>query len=228
MTFEDRRDAGQRLTQLIRNSSEWKAGEWYDAIALGLPRGGVPVAYEVAHALSLPLDVFVVRKLGVPGEEELAMGALASGGTLVMNLSIVQRVGISKEEIDEIVQREEQEIARREKVYREGHAPAGIEGRAVILVDDGLATGASMLAAVRALRMRARQVIVAVPVGEADVCGEVHREAGNVLCVTMPHSLLAISRFYRNFAQMPEEEVCKLLAKARSEEEDRWGIQWPA
>jgi predicted phosphoribosyltransferase len=141
MTFEDRRDAGQRLTQLIRNSSEWKAGEWYDAILLGLPRGGVPGAYEVAHALSLPLDVFVVRKLGVPGEEELAMGALASGGTLVMNLSIVQRVGISKEEIDEIVQREEQEIARREKVYREGHAPAGIEGRAVILVDDGLATG---------------------------------------------------------------------------------------
>jgi predicted phosphoribosyltransferase len=213
MMFQDRKDAGRVLAQAIRASRDW-----IDAIVLGLPRGGVPVAFEVAREFSLPLDILVVRKLGVPWQEELAMGAIASGGTVVINQIVVHELGISMETIEEVAEREKLEIERRELAYRDGRPPIRIEGRTAILVDDGLATGSSMLTAARSLRSRARQVIVAVPVAAESTCRELRDEVDQVICATTPQPFFAVGMFYRNFAQTTDTEVHALLSQARGEE----------
>jgi predicted phosphoribosyltransferase len=176
----------------------------------------VPIAYEVAHQLNLPLDVFVVRKLGVPGEEELAMGAVASGGTVVVNPSIVHHLGISQDVVQAAIQREEIEIERRERAYRDGHPPMRIEGRTAILIDDGLATGATMLAAAHALHPRAERVIVAVPVAAESTCNELRSQVDEMICANTPQNFFAVGAFYRDFSQTTDEEVRSLLSKARS------------
>jgi putative phosphoribosyl transferase len=211
MAFKNRKEAGLILARKLQRSQNWE-----DAIVLGLPRGGVPVALEVARILNHPLDIFTVRKLGVPGYEELAMGAVASEGTVVINEAVVREFGISQETLDAVARRERLEIERRESLYREGRPPLAIDGRSAILVDDGLATGASMLAAVRALRPRARQVIVAVPVAAKRTCVELSREVDRIICVVTPRSFMAVGMFYRHFEPTTDEEVRSLLAKAHS------------
>jgi predicted phosphoribosyltransferase len=211
MVFQDRRDAGRVLARTVA-----KLHDLRDAIVFGLPRGGVPVAYEVARELNLPLDIFIVRKLGVPGQQELAMGAIASGGTVVINSSVVQNLDISYEIIKTVAKREKLEIERRERVYRDGHPPMRVEGHAAILIDDGLATGASMLAAARALRPRARQVVVAVPVAAESTCHGFRSEVDQIVCATIPPRFFAVGEFYRDFAQTTDEEVRSLLSQARN------------
>lgn len=210
MVFEDRRDAGRVLAGAIKASDDWT-----EAVVLGLPRGGVPVAFEVARELSLPLDILIVRKLGVPGQEELAMGAVASDGTTVINQTVVHELGISLETIEEVAKRERLEIARREREYRVGYPPVQLDGRAVILVDDGLATGSSMLAAVRSAKSRAKQVMIAVPVAATSTCEQLRSEADQVICATTPLPFFAVGNFYRNFEQTTDEEVRDLLAQSR-------------
>lgn len=210
--FEDRRHAGRALAHAVREQLEW-AG----AIVLGLPRGGVPVAFEVAEALHLPLDVFVVRKLGVPGQEELAMGAVASGGLVVIQADVVRAFRICQETIDTAVARERGEIARREALYRDGRPPAQVEGRTVIVVDDGLATGSTMTAAARALRPVARRILAAVPVAAASTCQELRQDVDALVCLEMPHLFHAVGEFYRDFEQITDEEVRALLAAAYHE-----------
>jgi predicted phosphoribosyltransferase len=223
--FEDRRDAGRILARALQEAGQESdlARDWQDGIVLGLPRGGVPVAYEVACALDLPLDILVVRKLGVAGLEELAMGAVASDGTVAINAAVLAEFNIPLEEIDLAAQREKGEIERRERAYRNGRLPARIEGRIVILVDDGLATGASMLAAVRSVRPRAREVIVAVPVAAESTYNELHGEVDGMVCPHIATSFHSVGSFYRNFEQTTEEEVCTLLSQARNGDQ-----QWPA
>jgi putative phosphoribosyl transferase len=212
--FQDRRQAGRALAQIVRDECrETLASD--DAIVLGLPRGGVPVAFEVARGLRLPLDVFVVRKLGVPGQEELAMGAVASGGAVVIQSDVVTAYRIGQETIDAVAARERLEIARREAAYRESRPPARLAGRAVLLVDDGLATGSSMKAATRALRPIARLIVVAVPVAAASTCEELRHEADQVVCVETPEPFHAVGEFYRNFDQTSDAEVRALLAQSR-------------
>lgn len=211
MVFEDRRDAGRLLAealQALRGRSE--------TIVLALPRGGVPVGFEVARALNLPLDIFIVRKLGVPGQEELAMGAIASGGTVVVNPNVIREFAVSRQVIETVAARESLEIERREREYRGGRSPARIEGRTVIVIDDGLATGASMRAAARALRPRAAQVIVAVPVASRSTCEELRDEVDQIICAATPRTFFAVGMFYRNFEQTTDEEVRTLLSQARS------------
>jgi putative phosphoribosyl transferase len=210
MVFLDRRDAGRVLARALEG---WRGRA--DTIVLGLPRGGVPVAYEVACALNLPLDIFVVRKLGVPGQQELAMGAIASGGTVTINQKVVEQRGISRAVIESVIERENLEIARREHVYREGRAPAGLEGLTTIVIDDGLATGASMLAAVRALRSRARRVVAAVPVAAESTCNELKSEVDEIICTSTPNPFRAVANFYRNFDQTSDDEVRALLSLAQ-------------
>jgi predicted phosphoribosyltransferase len=214
--FQDRRDAGRMLARIVAETHDLQ-----DAIVLGLPRGGVPVAYEVACQLSLPLDVFIVRKLGVPGEEELAMGAVASGGTVVINPSIVHHLGISQHVVQAAIQREEIEIKRRERAYRDGHRPMRVGGRTAILIDDGLATGATMFAAARALRPKAERVIVAVPIAAEHTCNELRNEVDEVICANTPRNFFAVGAFYRDFTQTTDEEVRSLLSQARK----RHGLQ---
>ncbi len=210
--FQDRRHAGRALAQIVREECavELVAG---DAMVLGLPRGGVPVAFEVARELRLPLDAFVVRKLGVPGEEELAMGAVASGGGIVLQDDVIRAHRISQETIDAIVGRERREIERRESAYRGGRSPVPLEGRTVILVDDGLATGATMKAAARALRPIARRVIVAVPVAAPGSCEGLRREVDRLVSIEAPESFHAVGEFYHDFRQTTDEEVCALLSQ---------------
>jgi predicted phosphoribosyltransferase len=214
--FQDRRQAGIALAQVLSEElgEDLSAG---DAIVLGLPRGGVPVAFEIAHALHLPLDVFVVRKLGVPGQEELALGAIAGGGMVVLQSDVIAAFSIQQETIDAVVARERLEIERREAAYRDGRPSALLDGRTVILVDDGLATGATMTAAVRALRPVARRVLVAVPVAALSTRDELRREADQVVCLETPEPFHAVGEFYRNFDQTSDAEVRALLAQARSE-----------
>ena len=208
--FEDRADAGQRLAARLRHL----AGR-DNVLVLALPRGGVPVGYEVARALGVPLDVFGVRKLGVPGHEELAMGAIASGGVRVLNEDVVRTLGIPEELIDEVAAREGLELERRETAYRDGRPRPEIRGKVVILVDDGLATGATMRAAVAALReLLPAYVVVAVPVGAADTCHELADEADVVVCLCTPDPFVAVGVWYRDFGQTSDEEVRELLARA--------------
>jgi len=194
--FADRAAAGSELAGKLRSYADRR-----DALVLGLARGGVPVACEVAHALGLQLDVFLVRKLGVPGHEELAMGAIASGGVRVMNDEVVAALELSDEEIDAVTERERDELDRRERAYRDGRAAAPVDGRTAILVDDGLATGASMRAAVRALKRReAATIVVAVPIAPPQACAEFDDEADAVVCAHTPEPFGSVSHWYDDFA----------------------------
>lgn len=204
--FEDRREAGQVLGKLVAELPDLE-----DGLVLGLVRGGVPVAHEVARACGLPMDILVVRKLGVPGREELAMGAIASGGGVVLNDYIVRSYHVSEKKLDQVIVVETLEMERRERLYREGRSAAEIAGRSVIVVDDGLATGASMRAAVQAVKARARRVIVAVPVGAKSTCEELAREVDRVICARVPEPLDAVSLFYREFGPTSDQEVKALM-----------------
>lgn len=210
--FSDRVQAGEALAERLAQD-----GNWQDALVLALPRGGVPVAFEVAQRLGLELDILVVRKLGVPGNPELAMGAIASGGVRVMNDDIVHYIHISKAEIDGTVAQETHELLRRERAYRGDRPRPAIEGRAVILVDDGLATGATMRAAVQAVRkMSAGSVTVAVPVAAPDSVALLEPLAERIVCLYLPHDLYAIGRWYQNFDQTSDRQVMELLQRAWS------------
>jgi predicted phosphoribosyltransferase len=183
-----------------------------DVIVLGLPRGGVPVALEVAHRLGAPLDVFIVRKLGVPGFEELAAGAIASGGVRVLNEDVMRSIPHADEAIDAVTIRETAELERREQIYREGRPPPELRDRIVILVDDGLATGATMRAAVKALRERgAAKIVVAVPVGPPDTCHELEERADETICLSTPEFFQAVGQYYDDFSQTSDEDVRELL-----------------
>jgi predicted phosphoribosyltransferase len=206
-TFNDRHDAGRELASRLRQY----AGR-NDAIVLALPRGGVPVAFEVAEALGVPLEPFIVRKLGTPGHRELAMGAIASGGVRVVNDDVVRWYAISPAAIDAVALEEQQELERREHAYREGRQPASLEGRIVILVDDGLATGSTMRAAVQAVRQRQpARVVVAVPVGARETCDELAAIADEVQCARTPEPFSAVGQGYLDFSQTTDEEVRELL-----------------
>jgi putative phosphoribosyl transferase len=182
---------------------------------LGLPRGGVPVAAEVAGALGAPLDVFVVRKLGVPGHDELAMGAIASGGVRVLNTSVITGLGIGEEEIDRVAAREGQELDRRAEAYRGARSEPDVAGKVVIVVDDGLATGSTMRAAVAALRaQRPGRIVVAVPVGAPSTCAALAQEADEVVCARMPGSFHAVGQWYDDFSPPSELELRRLLGTA--------------
>jgi predicted phosphoribosyltransferase len=210
MRFQDRADAGRVLATRLSEYADRP-----DVLVLALPRGGVPVGYEVARALHAPLDVFLVRKLGVPGHEELAMGALASGGVRVTNQDVVRALGIPEDVLAEVSAQEAQELRRRERLYRDDRPAPDVAGRTVILVDDGLATGSTMRAAVAAMRLLGpAQVIVAVPVGAADTCAELAREADDAVCAVTPEPFLAVGMWYEDFTQTTDEEVRELLERA--------------
>jgi predicted phosphoribosyltransferase len=184
-----------------------------DVVVLGLARGGVPVAVEVARALGAPVDVFVVRKLGVPGHRELAMGAIASGGIRVLNDDVVSALGIPTPAIEAVAAEEALELARRERAYRDDRTPMPLEGRIVVVVDDGLATGSTMRAAVRAIRdLRPARIVVAVPVGAGETCDELGREADEVVCLRTPVPFAAVGQWYEDFSETSDEEVRSLLA----------------
>jgi len=210
--FKNRSDAGQFLAD--------KLGEYAnrpDVIVLGLPRGGVPVAYEVARKLHAPLDIFVVRKLGVPGHEELAMGAIASGGARVLNHDVLGHLHIPEDIIDLVVENEQRELERREREYRGDRLPLNLTDRTVIVVDDGLATGSSMRAAVKALRQQQpRKIVVAVPVGARETCESFKNEVDTVaVCAITPEPFNAVGMWYRDFSQTTDDEVRQLLSRAQ-------------
>jgi predicted phosphoribosyltransferase len=210
MAFRDRTEAGRALGRKLTAY----AGQ-ANVVVLALPRGGVPVAAEVARALDAPLDVFVVRKLGVPGHEELAMGALASGGVRVLNQDVVGMLGIGADTIDQITAAEQRELDRREGAYRGGRAPVDVAGKTVIVIDDGLATGATMRAAVEALRQRdAARIVVGVPVGAPESCQDLERAADDVVCAVMPQAFFGVGRWYQDFTQVTDEEVRTIIAQA--------------
>ena len=205
--FTDRRDAGIALAERLQ---EYKDRD--DVIVLALPRGGVPVAYEVARALHVPLDVFLVRKLGLPGHRELAMGAIASGGVRVLNETVVGWYGIPPAVIDEVARDEATELERREHVYRDQRPPLAIRGRTVVLIDDGLATGSTMKAAVQAVRAHEpAKIVVAVPVGAPDTCREFADVADEIICARTPEPFSAVGQWYRHFSQTTDDEVRELL-----------------
>lgn len=205
--FEDRRAGGRELaTRLPKYAGR------NDVIVLALPRGGVPVAFEVAGALGAPLDLFLVRKLGTPGHRELAMGAIASGGVRVLNSDVVQWYGITPAAIDAVARKEQRELERREEAYREGRTLTPLNGRVVILVDDGLATGSTMRAAVQAVRqLNPSRVVVAVPVGSPETCHEISDIADEVVCARMPEPFSSVGQWYLDFDQTTDEEVRDLL-----------------
>ncbi len=206
--FRDRREAGDVLAQKLASYRDRT-----NVQVLGLARGGVPVGSQVAHALHAPLDVFLVRKLGVPQWEELAMGALASGGGVVINENLVRSLGISDEQMQEAIERETDELHRREHAYRGDRPPVELTEKTVILVDDGIATGASMLAAVRAVRAdEPSAVVVAVPVGPQSTCRELAAEADDVVCAMMPPGFEAVGQVYEDFHQVTDDEVRELLS----------------
>jgi putative phosphoribosyl transferase len=210
MLFQDRVEAGRLLAAKLNYLSNRP-----DVVVLALPRGGVPVGFEVAKALNAPLDVFVVRKLGVPGHEELAMGAIATGGVRVLNREVVQGLGIPEYMIDAIAAKEDRELERREREYRDGRPPIDVRGRTVVLVDDGLATGSSMRVAAAALRERKpTQIIVAVPVASPDTCAEFETEVDKIICGATPEPFLAVGRWYIDFSQTSDEEVRELLRQS--------------
>jgi len=211
MAFADRRDAGRVLAKALRERASFEG-----AIVLGLPRGGVPVAYEVATELRLPLDVFIVRKLGVPFEPELAMGAVASGGMVVLNDEVLRLYSIRREIVNDAIARELGEIARREIAYRGGRPAAPLDDRTAIVIDDGLATGATMKAAIRALRPVSRRLIVAVPVAAAATCQQIRQEADQLIALECPESFSAVGEFYRDFEPTTDDEVRALLAASQT------------
>ena len=206
--FRDRAEAGDLLAARLSGLADRD-----DVVVLALPRGGVPVGYEVARSLRVPLDVFVVRKLGVPGHEELAMGAIASGGVQLVNDDVVAPLGIPPEVIDQVAQREQIELQRREQLYRGNRPLVPLKNKSVILVDDGLATGSTMRAAVIAVRQQEpARIIVAVPVGAPSTCEELGREADEVICLRSPDPFVAVGLWYRDFTPTSDHEVRALLA----------------
>ncbi len=207
--FRDRQEAGKFLAGKLTHLAGHP-----DLIVLALPRGGVPVAYEIARQLHAPLDIFIVRKLGVPIYEELAMGAIASGGVRVLNEEVIRKFGITPRMIEAVVAEEQLELERREREYRRDQPPLDVRDRLVILVDDGLATGATMRAGVRALRQKKpRRIIVAVPVGAAETCAQFENEVEEVICGNRPEHLGAVGAWYEDFTQTTDEEVRELLAR---------------
>jgi len=206
--FRDRREAGRLLAAKLTAYANRP-----DVLVLALPRGGVPVAYEVARALKAPLDVFIVRKLGVPGHEELAMGAVATGDVRVLNDEIVSALRIPEYVIDKVTAKEQQELARRERLYRGNRPAPDVRGRAVILVDDGLATGATMLAAIKALRQQQpARIVVAVPTAAPETCEELKAEVDDVICAVTPRPFHGVGLWYEDFSQTMDEEVRNLLS----------------
>ncbi|MEJ2291990.1 MAG: phosphoribosyltransferase [Deinococcales bacterium] len=215
--FENRREAGRELAQHL---SAFRNRD--DVIVLGLPRGGVPVAAEVARALGAPLDVLVVRKLGVPGHEELAMGAVASGGARVLNEGIVRDLGLGDATVERVTQEQRSEVERRERAFRGDRPPADLQGKTVLLVDDGIATGATMRSAVAALRSRGpERVVVATPVAAPEAVALLEEEADEVICLATPAYFLAVGRWYRDFPQTSDDEVRALLDVRIHETADR-------
>jgi putative phosphoribosyl transferase len=209
--FRDREDAGRRLAGAVARY----AGR-DDVVVLALPRGGVPVGFEVATRLGAPLDVMIVRKLGTPGQPELAMGAIASGGVRVMNEEVISGLRIRQDSIDAVAEREQREIERREDTYRGGQPPLEVRDHTVIVVDDGLATGATMRAAVAALKQRGpARIVVAVPTAAADSAELVRDEADEVVCLATPEPYFAVGIWYENFSQTSDQEVRTLLQGAR-------------
>ena len=208
--YRDRRHAGTVLASALA-----KYAHRDDVVVLGLPRGGIPVAFEVAKALGAPLDVFVVRKLGVPGYPELAMGAIASGGVVVLNREVVEGLQIPRSSIDAVIEAETREFERREQAYRGDSPPIDVTDRTVILIDDGLATGASMHAAITALRQRKpKRIVVGVPIASPSTCEEIGKEADDIVCAATPEPFQAVGLWYQDFSQTSDEEVRKLLEEA--------------
>jgi putative phosphoribosyl transferase len=213
MLFRDRFHAGQVLAQRLMRYRDRP-----NVVILALPRGGVPVAFEVAEALHAPIDVFIVRKLGVPGHEELAMGAVATGNVRVLNEDVVGPLQIPERVIDEVVRREQFELDRQQKLYRRDRPPTDVENRTVILVDDGLATGSTMRAAVKALHQQGpKHLVVAVPVGAAETCAELRAEADEVVCAADLEHFVSVGTWYEDFSQTSDQTVKSLL-----EEAERW------
>jgi predicted phosphoribosyltransferase len=209
-SFPNREEAGRRLAESLREYADRP-----DAIVLALPRGGVPVAFEVARNLHLPLDVFIVRKLGVPGFEELALGAIASGGIRVLNEDVVGSLPDAARMVEEVTANELTELERREHTYREARPPLELRGRLAILVDDGIATGATMRAAVAALRQHGvARIVIAVPVGAADTCRALKEEVEETVCLLAPESFHAVGQFYKEFGQITDGEVRDLLDRS--------------
>ncbi|MDB5483795.1 MAG: Erythromycin esterase [Caulobacteraceae bacterium] len=214
--FRNRTDAGRRLAEKLSAYANRQ-----DVIVLALPRGGVPVAYEVARALNAPLDIFVVRKLGVPGHEEFAMGAIGTGGVRVLNEEVVKGLRIPPYVVDAVTAKEQQELKRRESLYRGGRAPPDLRGLTVILVDDGLATGATMKAAIQALRqLRPARIVVAAPAASPDTCRELRSEVDEIICDITPEPFRAVGAWYEDFSQTTDEEVRDLLARQRRPERE--------
>ena len=210
MFFRDRAEAGHKLAQDLRSYKDKP-----DVLILGLPRGGVPVAYEVARDLNAPLDVFIVRKLGVPGHEELAMGAIATGGIRILNESVIQQLGIPLAVVDAVTAREQQELQRRERLYRGDRPPPAIKDRTVIVVDDGLATGSTMKAAVAALReQQPARLIVAVPTAPVETCVELRDRADEIICPMTPQPFYAVGGSYVDFSQTTDDEVRDFISRA--------------
>lgn len=208
--FQDRMDAGQQLAEKLTAYRGRK-----DVVVLGLPRGGVPVAYEVAQALQAPLDIFLVRKLGLPGHEELAMGAIASGGVRVLNKEVIDNLRIPPDVIDAVAEREQQELERRERAYRGERSALPVENQLVILVDDGLATGASIVAAVVALRAQSpAQIVAAVPIAASEACEALGNKVDQMVCLEQPQPFFSVGLWYSDFAQVRDDEVHDLLTRA--------------
>ena len=210
MLFRNRQEAGRELALRLQ-----KYANREDVIVLGVPRGGIPVAFEVATALHVPLDIFVLRKLGVPGHEELAFGAIGSGGARVLNPGVVTSLGISELEIAAVTKIEQEELERREGHYRGNSPPLDVHERVVILVDDGIATGASLWAAIHAIRkMRPAALVVATPVAPRETCMHLRQEVDELVCAQMPPGFQAVGQFYQDFSQVSDEEVIELLNRA--------------
>ena len=208
--FRDRADAGRYLAELL---SDYAGRD--DVVVLALPRGGVPVGFEVARALEAPLDVFVVRKLGVPGQEELAFGAIASGGAQILNPDVIRHVGLTSDLIESVSERERSELARRERLYRGDRPVSELASKTAILVDDGLATGASMRAAVAAVRAKGpARIVVAVPTAASEICAPLSAEVDELVCPLRPERFYAVSLWYDRFEQVSDDEVRTLLEKA--------------
>lgn len=210
-SFRDRTEAGELLAKELKRYANRA-----DVLVLGLPRGGLPVALEVARSLHAPLDVFIVRKLGVPGHRELAMGAIASGGVLVLNNEVIEELGIREEIIGAVAAEEQEELKRREQTYRGHNVAAEIYGKTVILVDDGIATGSTMRAAVRAIKkQRPARFVVAVPTGARSSCDEIESEVDELVALMKPEYFYAVGQWYKDFSQTTDEEVARLLEESR-------------
>jgi len=210
--FKDRADAGRQLAAKLSHLRDAQP------IVLGLPRGGVPVAFEVAHALEAPLDVINVRKLGVPWHEELAMGAISTGNVRVLNNDVIMSAGVTREDLESVSRLQRLELDRRERLYRNGRPAPDLVGKAVILVDDGIATGATVRAAIAVIRAQhPARLVLAVPVAQASVASELAREVDELECVLTPADLYAIGLWYDSFPQLTDEEVRILLARAAGE-----------